>query len=70
MLQVRSEGRKKYYSPTGMTMVAGLTGILGEEIRRVTTAFLSEAENAKSIFKPKIIPDPSQFYLFNDDEES
>jgi hypothetical protein len=65
LLSVEEKGNARIYHPTGMTMIAGITGALGADIKRIAEKQLEDAKKGKRILEP-----PAQLELSFSDGES
>lgn len=70
LLQIKNGGGKaRYYQPTGMTMVAGITGALGQDIQAITNDLLKKKEKAQRAIRPRKLEEPQQYYMFAEEGE-
>ena len=65
LLHVEERGRARFFYPTGMTMIAGLTGALGNEIKQIAENRFSAAQQGERIVKKPQFNE-YQLTLFND----
>jgi GTPase SAR1 family protein len=70
LLQIKSGGSNaRFYQPTGMTMVAGITGALGDDIQRITAELLREKEKAQKAIRTRKVAEPQQYFIFVEEDE-
>lgn len=70
LLSVEEKGKARIYYPTGMTMIAGLTGALGAAIEKVVKMQFEKAKKDASILEPVKIERDQLGLRFEDEEDT
>lgn len=53
LLSVEEKGKARIYYPTGMTIIAGITGALGSDIQKIAEAQFEEAKSGSRVLEPE-----------------